>query len=83
MTAITQLRLARLQKGWTLDDLFLRSKGGLSPARVSRIERGLSTASAEESQLLVGLLGVTRQTVEESGIAAQCARMESLAPTAA
>jgi len=68
MVAISQLRLARLQKGLTLDDLFLRSKGKLSPARVSRIERGLSTPSEDESQLLVGLLGVTRQTVEESGI---------------
>lgn len=66
MTVITQLRLARLQKGWTLDDLFLRSKGKLAPARVSRIERGISRASAEESQLLVALLGVSEQTVAAS-----------------
>ena len=81
MTAITELRLARLQRGWTLDDLFLRSKGKLSPARVSRIERGLSTASAEESRLLQTLLGVTRQIVEESGVAAPCGGMESPAPS--
>lgn len=63
MVAITQLRLARLQKGWTLDDLFLRSNGRLNPARVSRIERGFSMASEEESQLLITLLGVTGETV--------------------
>ena len=67
MVAISQLRLARLQKGWTLDDLFLRSKGRLSPARISRIERGLSTASEEESQVLVILLDVTEETVVASG----------------
>jgi transcriptional regulator with XRE-family HTH domain len=81
MTIITQLRLARLQKGWTLDTLFLRSKGRLSPARISRIERGFSTASAEEAQLLVALLGVTPQTVADSGSATQCSDTESLAPT--
>jgi transcriptional regulator with XRE-family HTH domain len=67
MVAISQLRLARLQRGWTLDDLFLRSKGRLSPARISRIERGLSTASEEESQVLMTLLGVTKETVFASG----------------
>jgi len=63
MVAISQLRLARLQRGWTLDDLFICSKGRLSPARVSRIERGLSTASEEECQVLVTLLDVTKETV--------------------
>ena len=68
MTAISELRLARLRRGWTLDHLMLRSKGKLSPARISRIERGLSTPSDEEVSLLVSLLGVARQTVVESGI---------------
>jgi hypothetical protein len=67
MVAISQLRLARLQRAWTLDDLFLRSNGRLSPARISRIERGLSIASEEESQILVTLLGVTEETVVASG----------------
>ena len=67
MTAISSLRLARLQKGLTLDDLFLRSKGKLSPARLSRIERGLCTASREESALLVKLLGIDDQAVTDSG----------------
>jgi transcriptional regulator with XRE-family HTH domain len=83
MVAITELRLARLQKGWTLDDLFLRSKGKLSPARVSRIERGLSTASAEELRLLVALLGVTEQTVTASGTESRRAHDGSLTPTVA
>jgi transcriptional regulator with XRE-family HTH domain len=67
MAAISQLWLARLQRGWTLDDLFLRSKGKLSPARISRIERGISIASEEESQVLVILLGVTEETIVASG----------------
>jgi hypothetical protein len=67
MAAISQLRLARLQIGWTLDDLFLRSDGKLNPARLSRIERGLCSASSEEAALLVKLLGVAEQTVTDSG----------------
>ena len=67
MTAISQLRLARLQKGWTLDDLFLGSEGRLSPARVSRIERGLCSASADEAALLVKLLGVAEQAITDAG----------------
>ena len=83
MVAISQLRLARLQRGWTLDDLFLRSDGMLSPARVSRIERGLSGASREESRLLVALLGVTEQTVSDSGAASRAGCNGACAPTAA
>jgi transcriptional regulator with XRE-family HTH domain len=81
MMAITRLRLARLQRGWTLDDLFLRSEGRLSPARVSRIERGLSNASAAESRLLVTLLGVTEQTVTDSGMTLRFAAGESRSHT--
>ncbi len=72
MTAISSLRMARLQKGLTLDDLFLRSKGKLSPARLSRIERGLRSASPEETASLVKILGV-----EEETIANCCARAAS------
>jgi transcriptional regulator with XRE-family HTH domain len=83
MVAISQLRLARLQRGWTLDDLFLRSKGKLSPARISRIERGISTASEEESQVLVILLGVTEETVVASGTTSRYApTFPGSAPTA-
>jgi transcriptional regulator with XRE-family HTH domain len=66
MTAVSSLRMARLQRGLTLDDLFLRSKGKLSPARLSRLERGLCTASHEESALLVKILGVEEQTIADS-----------------
>jgi hypothetical protein len=83
MVPISPLRLARLQKGWTLDDLFLRSGGKLYPARVSRIERGLSCASQEESRLFVMLLGVTEQTVSDSDISSHPGFTESLTPTAA
>lgn len=67
MTVLTPLRLARLQKGWTLDDLLLRSAGKLSPPRVSRIERGLCAASADEVAILVKLLGVAEQTITDAG----------------
>lgn len=66
MTAVSSLRLARLQRGWTLDDLLLKNGGKLSPARVSRIERGLCSASANEAALLIKLLGVTEQTITDA-----------------
>jgi len=80
MTAVSSLRLARLQKGLTLDDLFLRSRGKLSPARLSRIERGLCVASKKESALLVRLLGVEEQTVTDSGAAVASVAEQSAAP---
>jgi hypothetical protein len=83
MTAISSLRMARLQRGWSLDDLFLKSRGRLSPARLSRIERGLCTASHEESALLVKILGVEEQTVADSGARAASALEGSEAPVSA
>jgi hypothetical protein len=68
MTAISSLRMARLQNGLTLDELFLRSKGKLSPARMSRIERGLCSASPEETASLVKILGVTEETIANCGV---------------
>ena len=73
MTAISRLRMARLQKGLTLDELFLRSAGKLAPARISRIERGLCIPSQQESTFLIELLGVTEQTIKETcGLAPNC-----------
>jgi transcriptional regulator with XRE-family HTH domain len=83
MTAISSLRMARLQRGLTLDELFLRSKGKLSPARVSRIERGLCTASHEESALLVKILSVEERTVADSGARAASVMERSEAPAMA
>lgn len=65
MTAISGLRMARLQRGLTLDELFLRSEGKLAPARISRIERGLCVPSDQESTFLIKLLGVTEKTIRE------------------
>lgn len=65
MTTVSGLRMARLQRGLTLDDLFLRSAGRLSPSRISRIERGLCNASNQELTFLIRLLGVTEQTIKE------------------
>jgi len=67
---VSSLRLSRLQKGLTLDDLFLRSKGKLNPARLSRIERGLCSASLEEAALLIKLLSVSEQIVLDASSSA-------------
>jgi transcriptional regulator with XRE-family HTH domain len=72
MTVVSSLRLARLQRGWTLDDLLVKSGGKLSPARLSRIERGLRSASADEAALLVKLLGVAEQTIREAETRQAC-----------
>jgi transcriptional regulator with XRE-family HTH domain len=66
MVEISPLRLARLKKGLTLDDLLLRSAGRLSPARLSRIERGICNPSPMEAQLLIELLGVEESTMKEA-----------------
>ncbi len=60
---VNALRLARLQKGLTLDDVHLLTKGQLSPARLSRIERGFCKPTEEESRLLIELFGVTEETI--------------------
>jgi hypothetical protein len=75
---VSTLRLSRLQKGLTLDDLFLRSKGKLNPARLSRIERGFCSASPEETAFLVKLLSVTEQTVRDSSASPICATRQSV-----
>jgi hypothetical protein len=69
MMAASGLRMVRLQRGLTLDDLFLRSAGKLAPARISRIERGLCVPSDQESTFLIQLLGVTEQTIRECRVA--------------
>jgi transcriptional regulator with XRE-family HTH domain len=75
MTAVSGLRMARLKRGLTLDDLFLRSAGKLAPARISRIERGLCVPSDQESTFLIQLLGVTEQTIRESSVAVRPCEM--------
>jgi transcriptional regulator with XRE-family HTH domain len=68
MSPVSALRLARLQHGLTLDDLFLRSRGRLRPARISRIERGICAASNEEASLLAGILGIAAHAVQQTDL---------------
>jgi transcriptional regulator with XRE-family HTH domain len=63
MEAISTLRLARLQKGLTLDDVFFMTDGRVSPPRLSRIERGLSRATPIEAEVLTQLLGVSAEAL--------------------
>ena len=64
MEAISELRLARLQKGLTLDKVYFISKGRVSPARLSRIERGLSRPSPAEAEALVVVLGISLSVID-------------------
>jgi len=61
MVVVSDLRMARLRKGMTLDEIFLLTNGELNPARLSRIERGLSRPTEREVNLLVAVLGVTQE----------------------
>jgi transcriptional regulator with XRE-family HTH domain len=68
MVAISNLRMARLQKGWTLDEMFLQSKGQLSPARLSRIEREFCKPTEKEAQLLTQMLGVMEHVISRARV---------------
>jgi transcriptional regulator with XRE-family HTH domain len=50
-----ELRLERIKRGWTQDDLGLRS--GVPQYRISLIERGL-TPNSDEAQRLCAALGL-------------------------
>lgn len=56
--SISALRLARLQKGLTLDKVFFLTDGRVNPARLSRIERGLSKPTPIEAESLACVLDV-------------------------
>jgi len=64
MEAISNLRLARLQKGLTLDKVFFLTDGRVSPARLSRIERGLSKPTQTEADALTEILGISAAVVD-------------------
>jgi transcriptional regulator with XRE-family HTH domain len=60
---VNELRIARLQKGLTLDDVYVASGRSLSPSRLSRIERGILAPNEDEAKLLARLLGVSSDIV--------------------
>lgn len=53
---INPLRQRRFELGLTLDDVFLRTRGRVHPARLSRFERGILVPSPEERRLLSEIL---------------------------
>jgi transcriptional regulator with XRE-family HTH domain len=55
---VSPLRLARLQRGLTLDEISFRTRGRLRPGRLSRIERGYATPTAEEALMIRRLFGI-------------------------
>lgn len=61
MVAASDLRMARLRRGMTLDEISLLTNGELNPARVSRIERGFAKPTEREVELLIFVLGVTEK----------------------
>ena len=70
MVAMSSLRLARLQRGLSLDEVSFRTDGRLKRGRLSRIERGYVKPSDEESRLLQQILKISSTMVEATSILA-------------
>jgi transcriptional regulator with XRE-family HTH domain len=68
MREISALRLVRLRRALTLDEVFFKTKGLLSPPRLSRIERGLSKPTPAETAALTRLLGVSADVVDSAPV---------------
>jgi transcriptional regulator with XRE-family HTH domain len=68
VVALSSLRLARLQRGLSLDEVSFRTNGRLNPGRLSRIERGYVKPSDQESRLLQEILGVSSETVNATAM---------------
>lgn len=56
MRKLTQLRLARIQCGLTLDDVYLRTGRKLVPSKLSRLERGIIQPSVKDLHLFAKAL---------------------------
>ena len=66
------LKLARLRKGWSLEDLAGRAEGIPSKQMLSKYENGLSTPTAEVLCKLAAALGVPLSSlVAEPGVAVE------------
>lgn len=49
---VSEIKLERLKKGLTQDDIWIRTGRRLHPSRLSRIERGVLRPTPEDLQLL-------------------------------
>jgi transcriptional regulator with XRE-family HTH domain len=63
MVAPNELRFARLRKGLTLDEVQLMTNGKLNASRLSRIERGLATATPEEVEMIQKITGASEELI--------------------
>lgn len=52
MTVVSRLRLERLRRGLTLEEVYLRTRRRLHPSRLSRLERGISCLTMQDIELL-------------------------------
>jgi transcriptional regulator with XRE-family HTH domain len=71
MTTVSDLRIARLRKGLTLDEIFLLTNGELTPARLSRVERGLAKPTRREIALIEQVIGVGEEVVGAATLVAR------------
>jgi transcriptional regulator with XRE-family HTH domain len=59
MEAVSALRLERVRRGLTQEDLYLLTDRQLHPSRVSRIERGIVEPTEEDLRLLARALNTS------------------------
>jgi len=70
---INSLRKRRLELGLTLDQIFLKTRGRVHPARLSRFERNILTPSPAERRALAEVLNLSESEIfvsaaESSGV---------------
>ncbi len=61
---VNKLRLERLKRGLTQEDVYLLSQRRLHPSRLSRIERGVIVFTPEDLQLLAAALDIPMEELE-------------------
>jgi transcriptional regulator with XRE-family HTH domain len=62
---VSRLRLERIERGLTLDDVWIRSERRLHPSRLSRMERGVLRPTSEEIRLLAGALDIPEEKLAD------------------
>jgi transcriptional regulator with XRE-family HTH domain len=70
VVALSPLRLARLKRGLTLEEVSFRTRGRLNPGRLSRLERGYVQPNEEERRLLQEIIGVSSDVIDSIGAVA-------------
>ncbi len=64
---VSELRLERLRRGLSLDEIYIRSGQKLHPSRLSRIERSLIQPTEEELRLLGEALDIPHEQIAAFG----------------